>query len=113
VAQRTTTERREQARLERERRRRARQAFALLLGAAWLAFGLWAVVGQGGLLDVKRTEKERQRLRATVEELEQANADLARKVQDLETVEFETERLAREVLDYQGPDEVIYFLPRP
>ena len=110
---RTASDRRAAHRQAWERQRRARQAAWLLVGSLWLFVAVWAVVGTGGLLDVRRLESERAHLQVQLERVENANRRREAALEALESDPHETERLAREMLDYQRPGEVVYLLSEP
>lgn len=111
MAEESSAQRRERERAERERRQRARRGLILLLGVLWLFFGLWAVVGPGGLRDVQRLRAEVDALQEELRTSEHANKQRHRMIESIESDPAATERLAREMLDYQSPGEITYLLP--
>jgi cell division protein FtsB len=111
MAEESRAQRRERERAERERRQRARRGLALLLGVLWLFFGLWAVVGPGGLREVQRLHTEVDVLKEELRASERANKQRKRQIDAIESDPAAIERLAREMLDYQSPGEITYLLP--
>jgi cell division protein FtsB len=111
MARESTAERRERERAERERQQRFRRGVLLMLGVAWLFFGVWAVIGPGGFLDVLRVEAECDRLQQELRLSERSNKQLHRRIASLTDDPAAIERLAREMLDYQAPGEIVYLLP--
>jgi cell division protein FtsB len=86
----------------------------------WAAFAvaLWGTAytffGAGGLVGVYRAEAEIALLEDQVGEAEAVNADLARRIEALESDPEEIERVAREELYLVNPDDKVYLLePEP
>ena len=84
-----------------------------MVGSLWLAAAVWAVVGTGGLLDVRRLEGEQARLEEELRVLDESNREREAEIEAIESDPLAIERLAREMLDYQRPDEVVYLLTEP
>ena len=86
----------------------------LTLGLLCLALGAFtarAFFGDGGLLDVRRQEKELGVMRARVESARERNKVLQSEIVDLRTGRTALERLARERLGYVAKGEVTYLFP--
>jgi cell division protein FtsB len=90
-----------------------RRNFRWLLGLALAALFLHDVFGAHGLLALRRTQKEIQKLESDIKQLDTENRSLSDQVKALKTDPRMIERIAREEMGLAKPGEKIYKLPPP
>jgi cell division protein FtsB len=83
---------------------------SLLLSAFGLAMLL---VGDRGTAEWQKAQEESRSLKSQIAALEAENSDLARRIADAETNDFQAEKHARENLGLVKPDEVVFVLADP
>lgn len=86
------------------------KAFVAAGGVAILLFLLSAVLGERGLVQLLRLQKEQRRLEETAFMLQQRNDRLRRRIERLESDDRYVERLARQRLGLVKQGEIIYRL---
>jgi cell division protein FtsB len=88
-----------------------RQRFWVILGLVMLYLLVHDLFGDRGFLAMRRQQREVQKLQQEIQTLEEANRDLAGKVQRLKTDPEYIERLAREQMGLSRPGEHVFKLP--
>jgi cell division protein FtsB len=94
------------------RLRLRRRATVIALSTVFVLGGMGALVGGGGVLEVRRLRSQSATLRAKVARHEAALRAVRTTVSRLEENSLETERLAREELGMVRPGEIDFLLPR-
>jgi cell division protein FtsB len=94
------------------RTRRRRRAVRLLLGLAFAAGVLTALIGDGGYADLRRRRSEAAALARELEAQRERVANLQEEIVRLETDPSARERIAREELGLVRPGEIDFLLPR-
>jgi cell division protein FtsB len=72
----------------------------------------FAVCGSGGVLDLRRLQRQQAEAEAMVFRLEQRNRELRDHLERIETDDAYLEKLAREKLGWIKPGELVYRVPR-
>jgi cell division protein FtsB len=88
-----------------------RRRASLLLALALLALLVHDVFGDHGFLAMRRTQKEVEKLREEIQQLDQENARLAEEVKALKSDPRIIERIAREEMGLARPGELVFNLP--
>jgi len=81
-----------------------------ILGLALLLLAIHDVFGSHGLLAMRRTQSQIQRLRGEIDRLNQENDDLNQQVKALRSDPKAVERIAREEMGLARPGEMIFKL---
>ncbi len=89
-----------------------RHARTILAGALFLLL-IQDIFGAHGFLELRRTQKEIEKLRQEIAQVNAENRELAEQVQALKTDPRIIERIAREEMGLARPGELIYKLPAP
>jgi cell division protein FtsB len=90
-------------------RRHARTILSVLV----LALLVHDVFGAHGFLAMRRTQKEIERLRQEIQQVNEENRALADQVKSLKSDPRMIERIAREEMGLARPGELIFKLPAP
>lgn len=90
-------------------RRNARTILAVVL----LALLAHDIFGAHGFLAMRRTQKQIERLRKDIQQVNQENRALAEQVKALKSDPRVIERIAREEMGLARPGEIIFKLPAP
>jgi len=88
-----------------------RRRASFLLALALLALLVHDVFGDHGLLAMRRTQKEVEKLREEIQQLDRENARLAEEVKALKNDPRIIERIAREEMGLARPGELVFKLP--
>jgi cell division protein FtsB len=96
----------------RARRQALQRATFLLLTLAAIALSARAIVGERGLLDAHRAQRELSTLQGEVGTWHERNAYLEARIKALRDNPATIERIARERLDYVRPGEITFLFPR-
>jgi cell division protein FtsB len=87
------------------------RATLLVLTLFALALTVRAIVGERGLLDVRRSLSELSRAQAEVDKWHERNAWLEARIKALRDDPATIESMARERLDYVRPGEITFLFP--
>jgi cell division protein FtsL len=90
-----------------------RKRAGLLLALTLLAVFLHDVFGARGLLAMRRSQKEVEKIQQEIQQINQENRRLAERVKALKSDPQLIERIAREQMGLARPGERIYRLPAP
>jgi len=88
-----------------------RRRASFLLALALLALLVHDIFGDHGLLAMRRSQKEVEKLRQEIQQLNQDNARLAEEVKALKNDPKTIERIAREEMGLARPGELVFKLP--
>ena len=89
-----------------------RQYGGALLGLLLFALVVHDIFGAHGYLAMRRTQREIQKVKANIEQLNKENVKLADEVKELKTDPRKIEKIARDELGLAKPGEVIIKIPQ-
>jgi len=84
-----------------------------ILGVLLFALLVHDIFGAHGFLAMRRTQKEIERLRGEIQQVNQENRALGEQVNALKSDPRMIERIAREEMGLARPGEIIFKLPAP
>ena len=88
--------------------KKGKKVFLTVFLAIIVVISGFAVIGDAGLLDVLRIQKERNEIASRTAELQQDNRRLAREIELLKTDKRYNAKIARRELGMIGSNEILY-----